>query len=499
MNTEKKENFKENWIAALLVITFIITLIPIALISQYNYPSADDYGFSASAHLAFQESHSVFQAIRGAVETVIDRWHTWQGTFSTMFIMALQPGIWGENFYCLVPWIMIGLLTASSLFFLNTILVKVIKVRRSVYVSISTIHLIFVVQCMVDKTQAFFWFNGSAHYMIPHCVALTLISLWILTLLNSKYFAAKYILCCILSVFIGGSNYITALITAVLYVTAIALLFICKRKREGKLLLLPFLLFLAAFMLNALAPGNAVRQAMNTNRPGVIKSILLSFYYCAEYITETWFDWTWIIFILALLPFIWELVKATGNRFSYRFPLLIAAFSYCLLSAMFTPSLYASGIAGGGRIFNIIFLDTALLIIGNLYYFMGWLYTHGILKSPSEASALENKNVLIYLAGILCLTLFVSFMYIQVDPDHFTSSSAAASLLSGEAAAYGEEAETRIQLIREAKSNDDPQVEIPRYTIYPYLLFFSDINPDPSDWINNSMARYYDFDSVIGR
>ena len=46
----------------------------------------------------------------------------------------------------------------------------------------------------------------------------------------------------------------------------------------------------------------------------------MSFYYCVEYFTESWFDWTYIIFILSIIPFLWEVVKTVGNKYRYRFP-----------------------------------------------------------------------------------------------------------------------------------------------------------------------------------
>ena len=141
-------------------------------------------------------------------------------------------------------------------------------------------------------------------------------------------------------------------------------------------LLLPFILFVIAFLMNICAPGNMVRQEEVLYRPGVANAILMSFYYCVEYITEIWFDWTYIIFILSLIPFLWEVVKTVGNKFRYNFPLIVMIASFCFLSAMFTPSLYAMGEAGGGRIFNIIFLDYLFLIILNLYYVLGWIYNH---------------------------------------------------------------------------------------------------------------------------
>lgn len=491
-----KSGKTESKISILLIALFIAGLIPIFLLGRYDYQSADDYGFSAYSHIAWMQSHSVIQVLKGAGETVIERWYGWQGTFSSIFVMALQPGIWGM--YSLVPWIMIGAMTFSSLFFFYAVFRKCIQVRPAIFYSISMIYLIFALQCMIDKTQGFFWFNGAAHYMIPHSVALCLFALLILLITEEKKTLRRMIIMCFLAVFTGGSNYITALISLILFVSAIALLFFMKKKQKCRLLILPFLFFLTAFLLNVLAPGNAVRQAEMTVRPGVVKSILLSFYYCTEYMVDTWFNWTYLLFIFALLPFLWEAVKTFGKRFSYPVPLLVFAYSYCILSAMFTPSLFASGDVGGGRIFNIMFLDFMIFTILNIFYFMGWLYGRLGFAEHVSASCLEKTDVKWYLLAVLCLGLFIGAMYIKVNPDYFTSSSALHSLMTGEAASYGDETAEREELLKEAVESDVVSIAVPRLTVHPYLLFWSDIEEDAGDWTNKSMARYYGKESISG-
>lgn len=486
----------ESKIAIMLIALFIAGLIPIFLLGRYDYQSADDYGFSAYSHVAWMQSHSVIQVLKGAVKTVIERWYGWQGTFSSIFVMALQPGIWGM--YSLVPWIMIGAMTCSTLFFFYVFFRKLIQVRPAIFLSISMIYLIFAVECMVDKIQGFFWFNGAAHYMIPHSVALCLFTVLILMITEEKNTFRRMVLACFLAAFTGGANYITALITLVLFVSAIALLLFMKQKQKCRLLLLPFLFFLAAFLLNVSAPGNAVRQAEMTVRPGVIKSILLSFYYCVEYMVDTWFNWTYFLFVFALLPFLWEAVKAFGKRFSYPVPLFVFIYSYGVLSAMFTPSLFAGGEAGGGRIFNIMFLDFMILTILNIFYFMGWLYRKFGFAEQISGSCLEKTDVKWYLLAVLCLGIFVGAMYAKVNPDYFTSTSALYSLMTKEGREYGIETAEREDMLKQAVESDTADVAIPRLTVHPYLLFWSDITEDAGDWTNRSMARYYGKDSIRG-
>lgn len=482
-------------ISIFLTFLFLAGLIPVLLLGRYNYPCADDFGFSAYSHIAWMETRSVYQVLKGAWQTVVERWIGWQGTFSSIFVMALQPAIWGEGAYCLVPWIMIGAMSSSTLFLLFVLFIRILRAPKSVFVSVSMIYLIFALQCMIDKTQGFFWFNGAAHYMIPHSIALFLMGVLLLLVTQERKRPFHLALSCLLAVFTGGSNYITALLAAVLFAGSLILLLLCRKKKESALLALPFFFFLTAFALNVLAPGNAVRQETMEYRPGIVKSILLSFYYCVEYVSETWFDWTYLLFVLALLPFLWEAVKAVGPRFSYPCPLLVFGGSYCLLSAMFTPSLFATGIAGGGRIFNIIFLDFLLLVIANLFYMMGWLYRHGHLSDKLPGSCLERRNTQIYLGCVLLLAGFIGVLYTAVNPDYFTSASACHSLLTGEAAAYGKEGEDRTQALRMA---DGGSISLERFATHPYLLFFSDIEESPDDWKNKSMARYYQKQRISG-
>lgn len=504
MKTFFQKYDRETRTAAFLIFLFVLSLIPVFWLGSYDYPAADDYGYSAYSHITWTGTRSVFRTIGVACATVADRWQTWQGTFSTMFLMALQPGIWG--LYALVPPIMIGMLCASTLFFLHTVMVKVLHVRRPVFLCVSMLYLLFATQCMIDKVQGFFWYNGASHYMLPHGVALFLCGECILLLQEEKKKRGRLVISCLLAVFTGGSNYITALAAAVLFVTALVLLAVSGRKSQAKRLLVPFLFFMVAFLVNVFAPGNAVRQAEISVRPGIIKSVLLSFYYCAEYLLHTWFSWTDLLFALLLVPFLWETVKAVGDRFSYPAPLLVAFYSYCILSAMFTPSLFATGEPGGGRIFNIIYLDALLLLTGNLFYCMGWIFkkwrcaqkADAVLNEEKAVSCLERKETMQYLAGLLLFAAFIGAMYAKAEPDYFTSTSAIRSLITGEAADYGKETNERDRLIQEAESAQAAELALPRFHTHPYLLFLSDIEEDPGDWKNKSMARYYQKDAVSG-
>ena len=57
-------------------------------------------------------------------EKVAERYANWQGTYSAMFLMALQPAVFGNGFYALVPFLTLGALAAGTCFFCLSLFTK---------------------------------------------------------------------------------------------------------------------------------------------------------------------------------------------------------------------------------------------------------------------------------------------------------------------------------------------------------------------------------------
>lgn len=488
----KKWKFSQKQTALILAGLYAAALIPVLLLAFYNYPCADDFGFSAYSHIAWKESHSVWEVIKAACRTVAERYVGWQGTFSSIFVMALQPGLFVEEAYALTPYLMIGAMSISTLFFLYTVLVRGMKVDRWLYVSVSMLFLLFALEGMIDKTQAFFWFNGAAHYMIPHAMMLVMLALFLRLVWKEKKPILLTVFASLAAVFTGGGNYITALTGLLLILTGYALLFYFRKGKRACRLHIPALFYTAAFILNVAAPGNAVREGEMLVRPGVIKSIFLSFYYCTEFFSEEWMNWTYPVFLLLMAPLAYRIVRQVGNRFTYPLPVLVPVYSYCLLSSMFTPSLFATNEPGGGRIYNIIYLMYLMLVLLNLVYLLGWVWQKAQERGlrPGEEDCGAGRW---FAAAVLAFAIFNAGMYAKVDPDFFTSVSAAKSLISGEAAAYEAQAKARNAILNDPSV---PDAKIPEYTVKPELLFFDDIDENPDDWRNRLMCRYYEKESV---
>ncbi len=103
-----------------MLFCFMLSLIPILLPGRYCTPWADDYVYGFHTHKVFLESDSLRQTVTAAVEQVKNSYYAWQGTCSAIFLMTLQPAVFGERFYALVPWIMMfSLMLGTGLFVLS--------------------------------------------------------------------------------------------------------------------------------------------------------------------------------------------------------------------------------------------------------------------------------------------------------------------------------------------------------------------------------------------
>lgn len=201
-----------------IIIVFVLSLIPLLLISKYAHSSADDYAYGLLTAQAWMKTHSVFETLLSAGQQAQTSYATWQGTLSATFLMALQPAAFGEKYYILTPIILMFSYMIATLLFLKVLLVNYMKADQYNFASISFLILILSIQFMYSPVEGFFWYNGGIYYTFFYSLSLILFSL-ILLYLKSKNLFAKILylfFSMILGLFIGAGNYTTALTTALI-------------------------------------------------------------------------------------------------------------------------------------------------------------------------------------------------------------------------------------------------------------------------------------------
>ena len=83
----------ERRIAIACGVLLAISLLPLAVISFYNHPCSDDYSYGLYVAQAVRAGGSLGDILAAAVRETAETYFDWQGTFSAVFLMALQPAI----------------------------------------------------------------------------------------------------------------------------------------------------------------------------------------------------------------------------------------------------------------------------------------------------------------------------------------------------------------------------------------------------------------------
>ena len=478
----KKFSVKYKTIKWLAIAALAAALLPLLLLGRYAVPAADDFSYGSLAHVAFVESGSVMDAAAAAFDKTLESYYSWQGTFSAIFLMALQPAVFSEALYALTPLIMLASILAGSFMFCQAFFGELMGLDRDVCSIIAAVLCLLCSQLLPSPVQGLYWFNGAVYYVFFHGLGLAACAMG-LRLVN-KGGTLRCLVLCLLGLVIGGGNYVSALSGAILVLSAIILLVILKDSR-WKRLVLPALVLLAAFALSIAAPGNAVRQAAQEESLGVAAAVLMSFRSGISY-GLSWLDLPVLGAMVLLGLLMWSTVKE--SRFPFRFPALVSLFSYCLFSSMFCPPLYAMGNVGDKRLLNIIYFAFLLLLALNLCYWLGWLS-----KKLKASEAASGRTHLLPLTAAL-LVFGGCCAAAMVTGTSFSSVAALSSMSSGEAQAYHACAQRRFEILNDDSVKD---ARLERFPCTPYLLYFDDITEDPADWRNEDMSTYYGKDSVV--
>ena len=473
---------------AVLLVILLVLLIPLLSLSRYAVPAADDFSFSCETHAAVSSGGGIIAVLSGALSKTREVYSSWQGSFSAVFLMTFQPSIWGFRFYGLTTYVMLIPLVVSLFCFCMCLFSGVFRIRKSLSACVAAIAGIACTQFLPSPNQAFYWYNGAVYYTLTFSLMLFLFTSVIGFVLYGG--GGRLAVSCLLAFVIGSNNYVTALLSIIIF-SALLVFLLLRRDHRLKPLLLPFFLMAVAFVMNIVAPGNAVRQAFFPSHPGPLEAIMLSFRY-AEGKFIQWLDLRMLSCLLALVPILWAgALEARERGIRFRYPFAVSFFSFCLLASMFTPHVYAIGFDGPGRIQNIYFDAFVLLLVLNLFWWFGWFSGKVSGKRPLSDNGIIKLVPLLscWGAGLLCLLCSVFLLH-----GSLTSAAAMGELRSGEAQRYYAEALERQTLL------EDPSVEdciFRPYQTEPYLLFFADMSEDPTSYENEDTANFYGKRSIV--
>lgn len=487
MKNEIKTLKKIEMIKRIVILTVVVlSIIPILIISRYNHPSADDFGYSIKVHHAVENNASAMEILEAAFETSKEYMNTWQGLYSAAFLLALQPAAFGEKYYALTAVIMLFIVALGVFVLTHSISTNLIKSSSKSWYYIAAIIFLYIIQGMPSPVEGLFWFNGAVNYLFFWGITLCNMGL-VIRFYNKKKAYFSLIMCICLSFVISGGNHITGFVNILLLIFSFVYALYKKRKR---LIGISVVFGILGFWINLTSPGTAIRMASDGVSNSIIKTIIRCGYQSIVCNTH-FFTFSFLLMLIALTPFMIKLINSSVEEMEFNPKVCVGliALDFVILSAMYCVPYYAMGVFGEGRVSDTIFATYVVLITITYAYFIGCIrqcevVNEFFVKINQELGKRKVTKVIPHIV-VIGIVSYISIIGNGLK-DYSTGMKSLIDL--NEAKVYDMEYQQRIQLINDKSM---VSVEFEKFSNEPYLLFFSDIEDDDSHWKNRRMAEYY--------
>ncbi len=485
-----KRLFSTKMISLIIICLFLVVMLPIFYLSFYNRASGDDYGYGALTRMAWKESHSLFQVLGAAGKEVRDVYGSWQGTWLSVFLFALQPEVFSEHGYVVTVFLMSAFLLGGIVCLFHEIFCRRLHFPLWNRLIITVLFCLNTLLFTPSFKSALFWYNGTVHYTLPYAMCLVLAVL--LLRYAEEYRLWQFIGIFLLMTLLGGSNYQAALFALIIAVSIGGWSFFRKREKKVFFLLLPVAAELAGLAISMKAPGNKVRggEEFGFSLLRGIKAVAASFTGGIMDIKNYMLEKP-LVFVLFLLMFLFiaEAWAGMEKQKGKKADSLFLAGIFCLYCAMQAPAAYA-GVGVSGGVYNMnywVFLlfFTAVLVTAAKAAAAALGKTHG-----RGCSSWSHRYLVIPGIGV-CFLLCILFRGSIKDSLWYTCVS---YIRSGQAEDYKEQMALQTRILMDDSVED---------AVVPFIndaqgpLMQMPVTEDPDAWSNTVTSRFYGKNSVI--
>lgn len=443
-----------------LVIVFIMSLIPIIMISPYTFARADDYSFGYRARWALESTGNLFEIIKAAAVVVAEKYMEWQGTYSSIFFMALQPAVFGERLYAIVPMFFVLIIALASYFFMKNILVDFLQADKTMSMTCILAYVLLVIQCMPVKQSAFFWYNGALHYIVAHCLLLCML-VFLLRIAQGRGTKGNYVGAVLCAVYVGGSNYVSVIGTLLLVLTIFLGLAVTKSWKKYKRIVGINCIYLMAAAINILAPGNFKKMG-TAEGYGLIQSFVYAFKESLNFMLDQWMHWTVFALVAISIPVLWNAVRKI--KFDFPCPLIVIVYSWCYMASLCFMPLFTKSTVDIGRLNNIMYLEWLLWLLIDIGYVLGWIQKKRVVNNAIAVWNSEKQ----YYGKVVAVVLVLAVLSLIAEPHQYTASFAMETLQEETLQEYSKDYWHNIEILKgeEKKVLLKPLDNIPEF-LYP--------------------------------
>lgn len=492
---KKSEKVKFFFINFIFCIALCVILVPLLMVAKYNYPLADDWSFGWESYQAIREGAGLITVLKCSLKIVAQNYMKWEGRFAATFFASLQPGIWGEQYYSIVAWLMLGGLILGELVFFGFLLNYESRGKnRLLWLPIVISTLILQILYTPSTVESFYWYTGSINYTFVFGLSLVLLALFV-KLAQGKWkgwrFGVVVFISCLLAVMVGGDNFATSLSSFLtMMVLSVLYLFI-----DRKALLRTWYITLltgGSFLICLLAPGNKSRLAANFNAGTTGNAVGAVWMSLVRSFTNiySWMNLPILLMIVIILPFVWMAVK--NIEYDFKWPGVFTLVTFGLYASQITSTMYVDGTTGGLRMAAILYYSYHIWLVGNVCYWIGWLHRvrqkwPAIMERGFAAAVPTVRRFPILYCAIVG-GILVSVIYVR-DLKILSSYNAYRDWRQGWVQQYALEWEDRLEVLHDESIT---QVEFAPLSVCPATVVYADLqDEDGYIWVNNACALYY--------
>lgn len=483
------------WTAILCVAALLLIVVPMTYISKYMWPVSDDFELSLWTKEAFETTGSLWQVLKRACDFVVYKYFNWQGAYSSIFLMALQPGIWGDEHY----WMGVVLVMASLLigiYWLGYVLmVKHGKAPKSVWLTITSLVTFAWFLRVMYTEEAFYWWTGASYYTGFYAWGMMIVAAMCMFYTDWQNYGRVrksffYIIGVLACLFVGGGNFPTTMLLLLIAIGLAAFAWFYK-KPSFKVLLTYAVSTLTALLISVLAPGST--NHMNNDFEAdvsAIEAIFISIRDGLRYIVS-WTNISVIMMFVFLVPFIWQLVKNCGWKF--KWPVIVTILSGGLYLAEYAPVSYAFGGFAPGRMINLYYINYFWLMLFNVFYWLGWMHVKFMKKKAEKLEQISESQYMWQPIYVLVTGLLFLASVASVGITNTNLYWVYAELYNGYYADVDGFIADRVAYFEEHQGEDVVVEKVPYESV---ITYFSDLFPDKEHLVNTTMAEYYGVNSI---
>lgn len=473
-------------ISLLTLLLFLALLLPICYLSFVNRATGDDLGYGAYTRAAWMASHSLVKVAEAIWVTIREYYYSWQGTWFSIAVFALQPEVFSDQAYVIVVFLMLFSWIGSTLLLFWQIFKKEYGLESWSVLLITLLCLILGIQFVPSTASSIFWFNGCAHYMLPFVMCQ--VTVWCL-IRFLKNFQVRYLIwITVLTFFLGGSNYQAALFALIVLFYAGSAGWFRKKNKKVFLLTIPFMLEMIGLVISMKAPGNKVRggEEFGLSIEKAARTVIECFVEGERDFIGYLQEKPMIFLGLAVLFLVMlEAFKGSAIKGTWKQTVIAIIALLCLYCAMQAPALYA-GVEVSRGVYNMNFMVFLLAMIGSL----GMI---AILISGKMQSSKEEIHKRVTLPGmVICLVLM---FFCRSNIKSSTSWICLEYIRSGQAADYKVQMDLQTSLLTD---KDREEVCVPMVNDVQGPLMSMPITEDPEAWTNMVTCEFYEKKSVVG-